>query len=262
MNNNWEQQIHAAAKSFNYPPTPDVTTAVTLHKQQTRTVLSSDTGHVRPLKPIGSLRLAWVVVLVVIGLLLTGLAVPQVRAAVLRIFRIGAITILETADRPTNIAPKATLTQDLLFNLAGETTLTEAQAQANFPLLVPEGWPLPDYVYYQENDWPVLVIFVWLKPDSHDEVQLSLYQLDMENFVYKGAERVEETEIKGQRAFWIEGEHWLQLQDGTVQPWHFVEGSVLIWWSDVGTTIRLESGLSLADAKALAESLVLLPEEE
>jgi hypothetical protein len=68
--------------------------------------------------------------------------------------------------------------------------------------------------------------------------------------------------VNGRQAFWIEGEHWLQLQDGTMQPWLFVEGSVLVWWAETGTTFRLESGLTLAEAKEIAESLVLLPEKE
>ena len=260
MINDWEKQVQATAKTFTYPPTPDVATAV--KNIQTRRVLPTDIGKVRQVKPFGSLRLAWVVALVVMGLLLMSLAVPQVRAAVLRIFRIGAITITETADRPTNTAPKSTPAQEMLFNLAGETSLQAAQTQANFPLFLPDGWPLPDRVYYQENDWPTVVIFVWLQADSSTEVQLSLYQIKAENFIYKSAAQIEPIEIDGREAFWIEEDHWLQLQSGTVQPWHFVEGNVLIWQSEVGTTLRLESGLSLREAVAIADSLLLLPEDD
>jgi hypothetical protein len=74
---------------------------------------------------------------------------------------------------------------------------------------------------------------------------------------------LQEVTLQGQRAFWLEGGHWLQLQDGTVQPWLFVDGGVLVWWSkEAMMTFRLESGLSLEEAKEIAESLVILPKEE
>jgi hypothetical protein len=158
--------------------------------------------------------------------------------------------------------PEYLIAQDVLLELAGETTLAEAQAKMSELLLIPEGWPPPDRVYYQDHDWPAVVIFVWLEPGSTDEVRLALYQIDEASFAYKQAERVEEVTVNGRQAFWIEGEHWLQLQDGTMQPWLFVEGSVLVWWAETGSTFRLESGLSLAEAKEIAESLVLLPEKE
>jgi hypothetical protein len=89
-----------------------------------------------------------------------------------------------------------------------------------------------------------------------------LYQIHATSFAYKEAEQVRQTTVNGREAFWIEGGHWLQLQDGMVQPWLFVEGNVLIWWSERDITFRLESGLSLTEAKQIAESLVIVPEKE
>jgi len=262
-----EQQIQQIAATFPYPPTPDIAAAV---RQKLKVPTNQTHWYV-------SRRLAWAVVLLLIVLVGT-LTVPQVRAAVLRIFRAGAITIFvpeatETAVPPTPttpaqlIAPPAAtpqplMAQDVLLGLAGETTLAEVRRQAEGPLFVPEGWPLPDRVYYQDRDWPAVIIFVWLEPGSTDEVRLALYQIKAPTFVYKQAEHVEEFTLNGRRAFWIEAGHWLQLQDGTVQPWLFVEGNVLIWWSETGLTFRLESGLSLVEAKQLAESLVVVPEKE
>ena len=262
-----EQQIQQIAATFSYPPTPDIAAVV---RQRLKVPTNQAHWYRSP-------RLVWAVVLFLVVLAGT-LAVPQVRAAVLRIFREGAITIFvpeatETAVPPTAttpaqliappmVTPQPLIAQDVLLDLAGETTLAEVQQQLEEPLFIPEGWPLPDHVYYQDHDWPAVVIFVWLEAGSTDEVRLALYQINASTFAYKQAERVTGTTLNGREAFWIEGGHWLQLQDGTVQPWLFVEGNVLIWWTEMGITFRLESGLSLVEAKQLAESLVVVPAKE
>jgi hypothetical protein len=261
-----EQQIQQIAATFSYPPTPDIAAVV---RQRLKVPTNQAHWYRSP-------RLVWAVVLFLVVLAGT-LAVPQVRAAVLRIFRAGAITIFvpeatETAVPPTATTPaqliappvatpQPLIAQDVLLDLAGETTLAEVQ-QLEEPLFIPEGWPLPDRVYYQDHDWPAVVIFVWLEAGSTDEVRLALYQINASTFAYKQAERVTGTTLNGREAFWIEGGHWLQLQDGRVQPWLFVEGNVLIWWAEGGITFRLESGLSLVEAKQLAESLVVVPAKE
>ncbi len=262
-----EQQIQQIAATFSYPPTPDIAAVV----RQRLKVPTNQAHWYR------SSRLAWAVVLFLVVLAGT-LAVPQVRAAVLRIFRAGAITIFvpeatETAVPPTATTPaqliappvatpQPLIAQDVLIDLAGETTVAEVQQQLEQPLFIPEGWPLPNRVYYQDHDGLEVVIFVWLEAGSTDEVRLALYQINASTFAYKQAERVTGTTLNGREAFWIEGGHWLQLQDGTVQPWLFVEGNVLIWWAEGGITFRLESGLSLVEAKQLAESLVVVPAKE
>ncbi len=83
MANDWQEQIRQTAVSFKYRPTPDVVTAVRHQLAQQR---PSTTRQLRP---------AWVLIALLTLLLLGNLTVPQVRAAILRIFRIGAITIFE-----------------------------------------------------------------------------------------------------------------------------------------------------------------------
>jgi hypothetical protein len=179
-----EEQIQAIAATFPYPPTPDIASGVRRRlaaRQQPKTRLVSR-------------RLAWA--LVVLLLLLAGsLAVPQVRAAVLRIFRAGAITIFvpeepeETAvptatpiSRATPTTPaQATRAQDVLLAPAGEMTLTEVRTRTTKELYIPEGWGPPDRVYHQTHDWPGVVIFVWLEPGSEENVRLSLFQIFQSN---------------------------------------------------------------------------------
>ncbi len=252
-----EKQLQEQIANFPYPPTPDLAAGV-------RRRLAAPTKQSRQLI---TRRLAWAMVLL-FALFAISLAVPQVRAAVLRIFRVGGVTIVvpeegveETAvpQVTATTPPQTTLAQDILLSPTGKTTLADVQTQTDTPLFIPEGWGPPDQVYHQTHDWPGVVIFVWLESGSENRARLSLYQINSPNFLYKQAGNMQEITLQGQRAFWLEGGHWLQLQDDTVQPWLFVEGSVLLWWSETADmTFRLESGLSLAEATVIAESLTPL----
>jgi hypothetical protein len=244
----WQGRLQETAASFPYPATPDVTGAV-------RRQLAS-----RPARPISSrLRLAGAIALIL--LIIGGLmAVPQVRAAVLRIIRAGAITIFTSEPAPT-VAPDPTVppaSGEFIFELATPITLAEAQDRAKIPLQLPtypDDLGAPDQVYLQETDSPVAIILVWLEPAQANEVRLSLYHIEVDDFAYKEAGRIEVARVNGREAFWLEAPHYFRLQNGRYEPWRFVEGGVLIWWTTEGVTYRLESGLPLAEAVRIAESL-------
>ena len=85
--------------AFQYPPTPDVASAVS------RSLLSDTRPAKRPLQK-RRIRLAWALVAVLV-LLAVLAAVPQVRAAVVEFFQIGAIRLFVGEPTPT-IAPLAT----------------------------------------------------------------------------------------------------------------------------------------------------------
>jgi len=246
--NEWEQRVRETAVSFPYPATPDVSRAV----RQRLTTRPPRISAVRR-------RAAWAVALV---LLIIGglLAVPPVRAAVWRIIRAGAITIFINEPAPTAVPPTPTLQpiNEFMFDLAEPITLAEAQAQARYPLQLPtypDDLGEPDQVYLHGTAWPVTIIMVWLEPGQPDQVRLSLYYIETDNYAYKGIENIEVTTVNGQEAFWLEAPHTFQLQDGRSPRRLFVEGRVLIWWTDDGVTHRLESGLSLTEARRIAESL-------
>ena len=259
----WEQYVQETAAALSYPPTPDVAGAAARRWRPRR-----------PSFPDRAPRLAWVVALV---LLIGGLmAVPQVRAAVLQVLRVGAVTLFITEPAATATAQPglaatlpATATQastpasltGSLHTLAGATTLAEAQAQVDFPIRLP-AYPAdlgpPDSVYFQDllNS---AVVLLWLEPDRPEEVRLALYLFEGEDFaVKKEVSVVQETTVNDAWAIWVEGQHWLQLRDGRVEPWYFVEGNVLIWF-DGQVTYRLESGLALEEAVRIAESLETVP---
>jgi hypothetical protein len=252
-----EDRIQKIAASFPYPPTPDVSRAVRKRLQAASS--RQFTSSVR-------LRLGWVILLVLLlaaGLLL----VPQVRAAVLRIFNIGAITIFEMDESEQLVGKTAVLTATkplpmapiVQLGIAEEISLSEATSQQSSPLylpLYPDNLGEPDHIFLFEPEmgWPPTIVSVWQDELSIEDARLALYQIGAEQFAYKGAPVLERTTVKGDLAIWIEGPHYFRLQNGFSQEWQFIEGNVLIWWHD-GLTFRLEGADSLDEAVRIAETL-------
>ena len=253
-----EARLLRAAGQFPYPATPDLAGSI---QQITQ---SAPTGRIPS-------RLAWAaLVLVIVASVL--LAVPPVRAAVLEVLRFGAVRIflieptpVPTLPPPTDghaarpmATPRPTPTPlASLLDLAGETTLAEAEAQVDFPIRLP-GYPPdlgpPDQVFLQDFDGPLLVL-VWLAPGQPARVRLSLHQLGPGTFAGKGAPTViEETSVNDKPALWLEGEHLLTLRNGNFGPRRLVYGHVLLWAEDQ-ITYRLETDLTLEEAVRVAESV-------
>jgi hypothetical protein len=240
-NEQWELKVQATAVTFPYPPTPDLTDGV-------RARLSVR-QQVAPRR-----SLAWA-----IGLLLLLAAalfsVPQVRATVAEMFRLGAITFVvrpEAAAAPTANATLPPLTDSILASLT-PLSLTEARAHLAAPLRLPT-YPadlgLPDDVYASGET----AVFLWRDPQQPAAVRLSLYQIEVEDFATKAVEMVQATAVNGREAFWLAGPHFFRLADGRYEAWLFVEGHVLIWWEG-DVTYRLEGAASLDEAIRIAESL-------
>lgn len=265
----WEATVRRMASSFPYPPTPDVSRAV-------RRRLATRSARSPALRP----RLAWAALLLL--LVLGGLlAVPQVRAAVAEVLRVGAIRIFATEPTATAVPPTATdagattvpqLTlNETVFEVAGATTLAQAREAVDFPVRLP-AYPTdlgpPDRVYLQQvpdtGAEGQVVISIWFDGEQQQEIQLALYQIGVPSYGLKVASvnSIEETRVNGESAFWIAGAHAIQLQDGRYQERLFVEGNVLVW-SAGNLTYRLESDLSLAETVRVAESLqTMSPFEE
>ena len=255
----WEERVHTVARRFAYPPTPDLTSAV----QQRLADRSALSGQRLLLRPALAFLLA-------LALLIGGLlAVPPVRAAIVEWLQIGAVRIWLVEPTPTPLQttqpPRPTATPpSTLFNLAGATTLAEAQQKAGFPIRLPT-YPAdlgaPDGVYYQELGGPAVVL-VWLEPTQPTRARFSLHILGATVFAEKGnVKRLEQTTVNGYLAFWTEGPYLLAYRRGNAVDWdirRLVEGHVLLWTEDQ-LTYRLETSASLAEAVRMAESLVALP---
>jgi hypothetical protein len=248
------ERLRRTAQAFAYPPTPDLAAAV-------RERLTAR-------RPRRTRRLGWALAVAALAILAL-LAVPEVRAGVGRLLRIGAVEIVPAAspsgsivasaqpDETSAPAPAAKPNQ-MLLRLRGATTLEGARQRMPFAIKLPRA-PAdlgpPDRVFVQELG-DGAAILVWTEPDQPEQVRLALYQLPSDAMIRKLEPRViAETTVSGQRALWTEGPYLLEFRN-SFEPLasRLVTGNVLIWTRD-GVTYRLESALSMEEAITIAESL-------
>lgn len=249
-----ESRLAGLAASYAYPPTPDIAT----HERRRLANAGSQSRLPRAGRN-NRLRLLAGTVMAVLLLLAVALFVPQTRAALLKILNIGAVSILvEEEPLPATVTPGRRL-----LDVAGATTLAEAVEMVGFDILMP-AYPAdlgpPDQVYVQKLfdtglDGPIAIL-IWLDPARPGEARLSLYQIPVPAYAFKRAsmESVRQTQVDGYAAFWVQGEHRLQLLDGSYDDWFFVPGNALVW-TDGQITYRLESGLTMEEAVRIGESL-------
>ncbi len=239
INSSYEKQIQEWAAAFEYPPTPDIA------------------GKIRPLLtppakkavPSGR-RLAWVLVLLALAASL--LAVPGVRAALVEILRAGGITIFVGEEAAVDEIPPLLNEQLPAFT----EPITLEVALARYPnLQLPTELPPPDDVLlHEEPVWDTAVIFLWRDDEDPQQIALSLYQINVAQYAYKGSDTATMTEVNGDQAFWLNSPHYFRLQNSALEEWLFVPGNVLIWWEGA-VTYRLEGANNLEEALQIAESL-------
>lgn len=258
--------LRTIAGAFTYPATPDLHPSWTMRP-------SPAISRSRRLQS----RLAWLAIVLLVAMA-SLLAVPQARAAVIRWVQIGAVRIFfggptpEAPQAPTTATPMGDLRPQVapasatptevasipLSQLAGETTLDDAQTRAGFKILLPN-YPSdlgsPDRVFVQDQGGAV-VILAWISPDDQDRARLVLQELPSESWGVRKTqlETVISTTVDGQPAVWAVGPYVLFYRNGDMVEQRLVEGHVLIW-ERAGVTFRLESDLSLDQAVKVAQSL-------
>lgn len=251
----WEKPLQDLAASFTYPPTPD---------------LSADLPYPQhPAVRITALvRAAIVLMLVILALL----AVPQVRAKLLEVLKIGSIQILIRESTPTAAASSNTMTpfppdnylipgRHDLSELSGETTFDAAQNDTSFEIKIPAALGRPDRVFVPEETQGSMVVLIWSSTYAAEQASISLHILDTQMSGIKSAtEPVELPAIGNTGAVWVTGEHYLFFENLAFTDIWYTTGNVLIWEVD-GITYRLESDLSLEEATSIAESLSI-PQKE
>lgn len=248
-----EQRLRTAGHALTYPLTPRIADKVTarLHRSA------------RPRLIRGRLAGALIAILI---LALTLILVPPARAALLDFIQIGVVRIFRVQPAPTSTpqfqfpvtaTPKATFIPSVL-QLAGETTLSDAQSNMDFPILLPT-YPSdlgqPDRVYLQDAGGAMLVL-VWMDRDRPDKVRLSLDEIAPGSWAIGKSQPhlIEETTVNGQRGVWVEGPYMLQVSNGNYEATRLIGGRTLIW-TQGDITYRLETDLSLDEAIKIAESL-------
>lgn len=247
-----EQVIREKASALPYPPTPDIANRV--QRRSTKAI-----------SPTGRLIKAAVVVTLAIAIGLA--AVPQVRAAITDILRLGAVRIFLSPPTGTSVSTvSATSVAPIVdnLNLANSISPTEAIKTAPFPLKSPTHPPdlgQPDAILVEHLGEPVYVM-VWMSSDVPDTPYLLLYQMGSaaSNGLFLGKLRppiVTTIEVNGQSAFWTTGPYIIQFfQQGQAIPGteRNVASHGLIWEVD-GVTYRLEGDFSREKAVQIAESL-------
>jgi hypothetical protein len=256
----FETQLRSIASGLKYPPTPNTARAVTARLH----------ASAQPRLANRTRSLVFALVLLVSLML-----IPTVRAAVVEFIEIGIVRIFRADPAPvpeespaTPVPLTATSSPPLpalipfLEELAGETTLGEAQAATGYPIQLP-GYPAdlgdPDRVFIQDADGP-MTFLVWIDPEQPDRVLMSLHLIPEGSWAISkmGPDVVQETQVKGQYAIWAEGPYPIRLYNGDLQFRRMVTGHVLIW-TQGEVTYRLETDASLEEAIRIAESLEPLP---
>ena len=231
----WEAQVEAMARQFEFPPTPDIAGTV-------RDRIAA------PHRRVTRQRVLQTAALVLLVLLIAVLAVPDWRARALDWLGIGAIRLVDEDSTPA-----ATVTLlDSILDLQGRTTLENAQARVDFPLRMPADLPAPDAVFARRYPHS-MVVFVWLDTDAPP---LSLHQIDTRNVVIKRYPgEYESVAVNGYLALWLTSPHFIDYLPGdNTLIRRYVDSHVLLW-EEKGITYRIEGALTLAEALALAESL-------
>lgn len=250
--NEFEQKISSLSKGLDYPSTPNISASVMKKIRQPRFI---------------SRRLTWSLTLILI-LLVSLFAIPPVRAAILEFIQIGIVRIFPQTIEPTiqptsesvpTVTPAPSMIP-LLDSIFGETTLDEAKQQVNYPILLPQNFGEPDYVFVQDVEG-YIAILVWMNPIQPQSVELSLYFIPNGNWAIKKMEPtvLQETSVNNYKAVWAVGPYPLILYNRyEIKFTHLIEGNVLIW-TDGTITYRLETHLSMEEAVEIAENLQPIP---
>ncbi len=251
----WETTVRDIARDFTYPSTPDIA-----HRTSQRLV--------KPRRPVvGVLKWAAVIVL---ALMVVIVSVPEARAFVVEIIRIGAIqifvgqpTVIPTPMPPATGAAAANEPKTLYIasaiEMPNETTFEEAVAQLKSPIQLPtypDGIGKPDHVYVQHIDRGVLVTLVWMMPDH---IWLTLDVLNerlVANKFIDNSGQYHTVQVNKTPAQWLTGLHQIGFFGNNTQIFRIVSGNVLIWviGKSPKLTYRLEGAFSVEEAVHMAES--------
>ena len=259
-----ERRLRHLATQLDYPPTPDLTSAVAGRIGAT----PSRWWHRRPLLPRLGLALGSVVVLGVAVLL----ALPAGRDAVAD--RLGLKGVEVSYEAQPTAQPRAgdptavpgTLGQGL--GLGQAVALGDAQGLVSFPILSPDisQFGLPDAVYAGTAPPGGRVSLVYRARDglpltAETGVGLVLTQFRGEFVPYiqkvigQGTQ-IERVTVNGRQGLWIEGQpHTVIFRDssGQVREDRSRLAAKTLLWEQDGLTLRLESSLSRDEALRIAE---------
>lgn len=163
--------------------------------------------------------------------------------------------------------PTATAGAGVNLNLGESLALAAAREQVAFPVGVPAALGSPDETYLNRGlpGYGVTLLYrprPGLPAAGGTKAGLLLFafvgEVERDAFhKFVQAEQVTEVTVGGERGLWIEGAHtiaWLSPSGGFASDTVRLAGSVLLWQRGE-VTMRLESGLAMAEAIRIAESV-------
>jgi hypothetical protein len=232
-----EQLLVRAAGAFEYPPTPDLSSAVAARLRAEPKARSEWWSAPLP-------RFAGVSAAALVAVLGVTMIVPASRTALAEFFGLDNVRVeVEPAQTALPTIP--------LNDLGRASTLGDGEEQLGFPLLLPES-EHPDTVFLVDDEaGPAAAILVY------DDEAFELWQSKRLNFIKRvpDATYVHEVDVGGADGYWIEPGHVAELEGVGLPPARRgVDRGVLLWQRD-GTTYRLEIDASPEEAIAIADSL-------
>ena len=235
------ERLRDLAEEFPYPPTPDIAGAVRRPR-----------GRTRPARRAAWRWAAALLLLCALALLLIS-AVPPARAALLRFLTIGAVRINLLEETPA--APAAPAQPVSILDVGRPLSLAEAGELITLrqPPYPPALGPA-DAIYGQNLLYREPVIsFLWQPAAGRPQILLTQIAIPQFGAKWAAGDQLQETEINGRPAYWIEGPHLFNLDNAQIDQGRLIAANVLIWTAG-GSTFRLESDLALAEARRIAES--------
>jgi hypothetical protein len=242
-----EAELRALGATIEFPPTPDLATAVR------RRLAAERARRVFPLRRVLAVSLA--LVAVAVGAVM---AVPDARTAVLEWLGLRGVKIERTETRAT--AP----VQPVELGLGERTTLAEGPEQVGFPVATPDFDALgePDEVYVSRAVRSGQLAYVWR--DDRGDVELLLTQFAgslSHDFIQKALgprTTIEEVRVDGGLGFWIAGEpHDFVYLDERGEPAFDsfrLAGNTLVWERG-DLTLRVEGDLTKEEALEIATAI-------
>jgi hypothetical protein len=242
------EALAAMADRIAWPPEPDIAAQVVrrIRYQERHPALA------RPRLSRPSRRRT--LVLVIAGLLVLGGAALAAKLVI----DLGALTIEVIPGQPSGL-PSAVGVGPTVGHAA---TLADAEREAGFPAKIPAGLGSPNGVWVDRTTDGTRIVLAWRATDALPPIGDLPWGAVMYEFrgdtaqaakvLYSEGNTIENAKVDGNQAFWITGEHQLDLVTGNGTFANYrVTGNILVWEVN-GTVLRMETELSKPAAIRIA----------
>ena len=245
------EAVASIADRIVWPAEPNIAAAVA----ETIRDRERNPGLARPRLSLPSRRRT--LVLVIAGLLLLAGAALAAKLVI----DLGALTIDTIPGRPTALPPVVASGP----TVGHPATLPDAEREAGFQARIPAQLGAPDGVWFDRTADGARIVLAWSPTEAMPAIGdlpwgAVIYEfrgdtVQAAKTLFSEGNTFENAKVDGNDAFWITGEHELDLitGDGTFARYR-VTGNILVWKVG-GTVMRMETELSKGAAIQLASSV-------